>query len=695
MKIDRLLVSSSMIAAMCEKSAIDNLKLLEPFVIVCISDLFEPGEQIVKQKVLSALDQRFSLQEMPVAVLDKILFRIVSRNENIIKSIRGKKTDDRQFRFVQKPQNIITKFELDEAQAIQDTEDVLQQLMKWFNEAKPAMHITTEEMKTYIGKFFDTNGFDILFEIDELRSSTIKNTDAINYQIGRFILHSEEHDKDLFDKITRIAEGVMIAAAIYIDTAPTSKFAAQKRLAEVNVYLDTTFLLYALNYKTSAQKESADALLTLFRNNGANLYVFPQHMSEIEDILRVFRDRDGYGNKRVQSLERLEAEEYTSLEIDREIRNLEKSLKYLGISAAPPISYVDKDGNLLPEIEAYIDYSGLKERIAKKIPQYGKHPTMLLNDVDAISKVMVERQGMRYNTIESCPAIFITTNYSLVREGNQFLRYPVYAMQINPIMSDTDITTILWLKYGMKASDVPRLKLVEYARSAIAPSESVINMFYSITKRMAESGSLTEDEAADLRYSAYAKAEITAYCNGDASYLDDTSVIAIRDRVREKYTEDAQREVQEERNKSVALEHAAKRASEKAKAAQKEFSEVTGRIQDEIKSLYHMAENKAKRHATMGANIVKWAIMVLVVLLAIIAIGATIIYIISTGTIGLVYFIFAALSIISVVVLLTPIFSFPSRIYKICYQKLFDYSYSRNISKVEPQINKLQEFLKK
>ena len=48
MKMNRLLISSSMIAAMCEKSATDNLKLLEPFVIVCLSDLFVPGEQIKK-----------------------------------------------------------------------------------------------------------------------------------------------------------------------------------------------------------------------------------------------------------------------------------------------------------------------------------------------------------------------------------------------------------------------------------------------------------------------------------------------------------------------------------------------------------------------------------------------------------------------------------------------------------------------
>ena len=106
MKMNRLLISSSMIAAMCEKSATDNLKLLEPFVIVCLADLFVPGEQIKKEKVISLLEQRFAFQEMPTAVLDKILSRISQKGNKIVRSLKISGEDGQQFVFVEKPENL-------------------------------------------------------------------------------------------------------------------------------------------------------------------------------------------------------------------------------------------------------------------------------------------------------------------------------------------------------------------------------------------------------------------------------------------------------------------------------------------------------------------------------------------------------------------------------------------------------------
>ncbi len=305
MKMNRLLISSSMIAAMCEKSAIDNLKLLEPFVIVCLADLFVPGEQIKKEKVISLLEQQFAFQEMPTAVLDKILSRISQKGDKIVRLLKISGDDGKQFCFVEKPENLLTQFKVQEAQAARDTDEVLRKISDWIKKECSSLKVTEDELRCCLGTFFENNGFDVLYEVDELRNSTIGNSDAIHYQIGRFILDCQENDSDMFDKITHLAEGMMIASAIYIDTTPMSKHITKRRLSEVNVYLDTTFLLYALNYKTSFQKASADALLNLLRNNGAHLYVFRQHFHEIEDILRAFRDRDGYSTKNYQHLERL------------------------------------------------------------------------------------------------------------------------------------------------------------------------------------------------------------------------------------------------------------------------------------------------------------------------------------------------------------------------------------------------------
>ena len=693
MKMNRLLISSSMIAAMCEKSATDNLKLLEPFVIVCLSDLFVPGEQIKKEKVISLLEQRFAFQEMPTAVLDKILSRISQKGDKIVLSLKISGEDGRQFIFVEKPENLLTQFKVQETQATHDTDEVLHKISDWVKKEAPSLKVTEDELRCCLGTFFEDHGFDVLYEVDELRNSTIGNTDAIHYQIGRFILDCQENDSSIFDKIAHLAEGMMIASAIYIDTALPSRHVAKRRLSEVNVYLDTTFLLYALNYKTPFQKASADALLNLLRSNGAHLYVFQQHFYEIEDILKSFRDRDGYSTKNYQHLERLEEEEYTSIEIDLEIKKLESSLKTLDILVAPKTSYTDGNGKLFSEKTSYIDYNGLKSHLANKILQYGKRPTMLINDTEAISSVIIERCGLRYDNIESCPAIFVTTNYALVRESNQFLRYPVYSMLINPIMSDIDITTILWLKYGMKSTNIPSLKLIEYARSAMAPSASVMETFYGITKRLAASGELTEDEAADLRYSAYARAEITAYCGGNAAVLDDTSVLVVRDRLKRKYTADVTAQLQEALAKTTATEDMAKQANKRATSSESKLSDATKTIRANIRKIYRSAEDDAKKFASKCACIIKRIIIAAIAILTAVTTGAVAKITFSTEDINLVYIISALTTVASIIIMWIPAFSLSSKIYNTVYRKCFDKRYAKNISQNQSKIDEWKTLL--
>lgn len=693
MKMDRLLISSSMIAAMCEKNAIDNLKLLEPFVIVCLADLFDPGESIKKAKVILHLEQRFAFQEMPTAVLDKILSRISQKGDKIVRFQKTSGEDGKQFCFVEKPENLLTQFKAQELQATRDTEEVLQKISIWIKKEGLSLKVTEDELRYCLGTFFENNGFDVLYEVDELRNSTIGNTDAIHYQIGRFILDCQENNSSMFDKIIHLAEGMMIASAIYIDTTPVSKYMAKRRLHDVNVYLDTTFLLYALNYKTPYQKASADALLNLLRNNGAHLYVFQQHFNEIEDILKSFRDRDGYSTKNYQHLERLEEEEYTSIEIDLEIKKLESSLKDLDISVSPKTSYIDENGNLFSEKASYIDYSGLKSHLANKIPQYGKRQTMLINDTEAISSVIIERSGLRYGDIESCPAIFVTTNYALVRESNQFLHYPAYLMHINPIMSDIDITTILWLKYGMKSTNIPSLKLIEYARSAIAPSASVMETFYGITKRLAALGKITEDEAAYLRYSAYARAEITAYCSGDAAVLDDTSVLSVRDRLKRKYTIEVTAQLQEAIAKTKSTEEMAKKADRRATFSETKLCDATKIIRATLREIYHLAEDDAKRFASKCAYIIKYAIIVTIAILTAVTTGSVAKIAFSVDNINLVCIISALTTVISIIIMWIPAFSLPSKISNRVYKKCFDKRYDENISQNQSKIDECKLFL--
>lgn len=681
MKTSRTLISSAMLTAMCDTNSVDNLKLLEKFVAMCIAETTDVGSLIDKDKVLKYMDESYSFHDMPMPVLEKILQRMSQGSERSIAT-----STSNNYKLIRNLDAELATFKLQEHTAQVETHDIIVALTDWLRKVSPKMKADEDTVSIWLGDFFDARGVDVLFDIDELRADTIKNTDALNYQIGRFILEAKETDDILFAKIEVIARGAMIASAIYIDTSNTPAFVKERRLTNLSVYLDTAFVLSALNYKRADQKKAADTLLDMLRENGASLFIFPQHKDEIVDILRNFRDRDAYDAKPSQPLERLEAERFTTIEIDQEIQSLTFSLKSLGIADAPRESYLDEIGALKKNPATYIDYSGLSDHVLKKIPRYSRSDKMLQNDIDAISYIVLQRDGMRYETIESCQSIFLTTNYSLVREANQFLRYSAYKMQISPIISDIDLTSILWIKYAMQNRNIPRLWLISAANAAVSPTASVMGKFYEITVRMSKKGDLTDDEAANLRYSTYARAEIMSACGGNPDMLDDTSVLAVRDRVKAKYTEKEAVATAAAKADAERAKHDRDMASQKLISSQSEIKRSIGALR---KTAREVADDRAKKIAGW----IKSGIIITLVVIMIATAAATVIVGIGSSP-GILTFVVALISGFSAATLWLPLMKVGAWVENRLFNKIEGTIYIKELARITPQVQVLEALLK-
>lgn len=416
------------------------------------------------------------------------------------------------------------------------------------------------------------------------------------------------------------------------------------------------------------------------------MFIFPQHKDEIVDILRNFRDRDAYDAKPSQPLERLEAERFTTIEIDQEIQSLTFSLKSLGIADAPRESYLDEIGALKKNPATYIDYSGLSDHVLKKIPRYSRSDKMLQNDIDAISYIVLQRDGMRYETIESCQSIFLTTNYSLVREANQFLRYSAYKMQISPIISDIDLTSILWIKYAMQNRNIPRLWLISAANAAVSPTASVMGKFYEITVRMSKKGDLTDDEAANLRYSTYARAEIMSACGGNPDMLDDTSVLAVRDRVKPKYTEKEAVATAAAKADAERAKHDRDMASQKLISSQSEIKRSIGALR---KTAREVADDRAKKIAGW----IKSGIIITLVVIMIATAAATVIVGIGSSP-GILTFVVALISGFSAATLWLPLMKVGAWVENRLFNKIEGTIYIKELARITPQVQVLEALLK-
>lgn len=678
MKTSRLLISSAMLTAMCDTQSVDNLKLLERFVTMCIADSTTVGKKIDKQRILELMDQQYAFSNMPLSVLDKILQRMARpRDSYIIRISHG------DYKLSKSLESALALFKSQEALARSEIHDIVVAITNRLASVAPNLHATEESVTIWLGEFFESRGFDVLFDVDELRANTIGNTDERNYQIGRFVLEAKDNNLTLFSKIENIARGIMLTSAIYIDTSGVSSFTRARRLTNLSVYLDTTLVLCALGYKLPERKKSADVLLNMLRENGARLYMFPQHYDEIMDILRNFRDRDAYSLRVTQPLEGLE--QLTPIEVDHEIHFLKSHLEKMEITISQRESYVDEIGALKRNPAAYIDYAGLTEHISKRITRYSHSPKMLENDIDAISYITMQRNGMKYETIESCPSIFLTTNNNLVREANRFLHCQAYHFQISPLITDTDLTSILWVKYSMQNRQIPRLLLVSAASAAVTPTFSVMERFYDITVRMSKRGDLTEDEAANLRFSTYARAEIMALCGGNWDAIDDTSVLAVRDRVKAQYAKEATLAATKAREDAVKANQRYDAASEKLLAQQ-------STVKSSIGELRRKAREDADNHARNISYLVKNCITALLIIIMIVSAVVTV----STGVNGSKGIISLVAIIISgggAVSLWVPLLNLGKKLQDFVFTHTEGKMYMKELEKISPQIKVLEDIL--
>ena len=393
MKTDRLLVSSTMLAALCNYNATDNLKLIEKFMMVCINDTTDVGQHINLVALAERMSERFAFKDIPSAVLEKILLRM-SRGKNAYLENDGQ----RKFTLVKSLNKISREFELEEQNAREDIDYIVNALIQWLNSRKPYLDTSKDKVSKWLTDFFETRGIDVLFDNDELLADTIENTDILKYQISQFILNAKENDHLLFNKIQKIVEGTMLAAAIFVGNDNISRFVAMRRLTDLDVYLDTTFLLCALDLKLKEQKNAADTLLDLLRENGASLYVLPQHYYEIKDILRSFADRDAFSCQAGQTLERLEKESLTSLEVNQLIRNLEKELKQVGVQIAPKQSQLSKRDSRNEDRSAFINMCRLFDFSVQYILQQGFFPLSFIHSSEIQKCCMIQNHspGIEY-----------------------------------------------------------------------------------------------------------------------------------------------------------------------------------------------------------------------------------------------------------------------------------------------------------
>ena len=490
------LTSTAMLAAIWEHEKKDNLELILPFITYSIGKVISVGNRVDITSIATYLSTNLGFYDIPHSVLQKAFKRLSKRK--ILE---------------RKNQEIFLKIDLSEncktidlqlQQAQKDTDEVIKVMTEYLNQRNERLlkkDFSEKEIRNHFIKFLETKGYFVYEKIEKLQEiSACENT--IYYHIAQFII-AEYHKKSVvFSYIENIVKGLLLSRVIYgyIDVTYNEKF------KDVCVYVDTTLLLCIFAFKSDEQNTAASQLVEILLNNNISIKCFKHNYDEVYKIIEAYKYSIlNSSNRHGQTIEYFDKLGYSTNDVERVLHNLEDYFKEKSIEIVDtPSLSSDGSGTIVEsDFQKAIGETELKEHLSKKV--FYKNDMAISNDIESISAIHILRQGKIFKKIEKCKALFVTTNHFLVDVVQRFLNDTSDSVPL--LISDLELTSLLWLKNPKRFSDFPTLKLIESARISLEPTEQIRTEFIKKIEQFKNEPAVTEERASAYRQLIYTEKE--------------------------------------------------------------------------------------------------------------------------------------------------------------------------------------------
>jgi hypothetical protein len=508
MKNVNTLVSSAVLSYLWKEKQYDNIDLLKPFVL-CILDVnYKPNSGIVINSVLVAnkLTEIFSFELIPIAILNKIFIRLVNNDKVLLR-------ENKSF-YLSKDLSEKTKsFYEKRSLATKDIDYVVSYFRDFLGKrGKIKKGTNKDEILQIVYSFLNKHGYSVLQNIKNLDGLRVSG-DQEHYLLCQLIIDESKNESEFFRCFTRIIEGNMLSSAIYLQIENN----IQSSLKKLNIYFDTPVLLSILGFKTDEQNQMASELIKILDKQKASLLCFKHNFDEVIYILENYKNNSDQFRFE-KTLEYFDDNNFDSEDIDYVISTLTSKLVGHGIhiSETPDVN----------EYEGSIDFDKMRKAIQD---QYIKTTSEIVidNDIKSINAISMLRKGKKFEKIEESIAVFVTSNYGLIKITNQFLEIQHYK-EIGVAISDVDITTIAWQKSFSINPDLPKTKLLTNALSGFELPRNMLSKIKEITDKMELTGvDSGGDIVANMLITHTNSQELMEFTNGDPNQLSEDTILKI------------------------------------------------------------------------------------------------------------------------------------------------------------------------
>lgn len=494
MKNNSALISTAMLSAIFEENKQDNVALLVPFIIKIIYD----DSSVSEKEIVEKMQNVYSFNNFPHAIAKIIINRL--KKQQIIKQENGK------FIFITDVSKIVQEFNDRLEKSKKEIEEIIHGLTDYFKK-NTNLKLNYLECRNSFAKFLDQNGY-LLYEDIGNSTRINKNIDNITYHIGRFINEHIEKQDTIYSYLVNIIEGSLIANALYVNIDNQNN----TDLKKLTCFFDTPFMLRVLELKLPDENKSALELVDLLKELNVKIKCFRHNYNEIEYILEDYLKN--YGKPQEKTLENLILKNYSESDVRHLLNSLDTVFANLGIEIVDIPDYDEK------KYKHIIDEKQLNINLFNAYKNKQINPKTIENDVKSVSAIMRLRDGKEYRKLEDCNAIFVTTNKDIRNETNKLLNLDVN-FKISPVVSDMDLTAIVWLKSMINNKNLPEMKLTENAMAAIKPSSALRKKFHqSLSNLKTSKTDVTPETLYNLLCSNYYVEDLMINVNGDIKKIN-------------------------------------------------------------------------------------------------------------------------------------------------------------------------------
>lgn len=374
------------------------------------------------------------------------------------------------------------------------------------------------------------------------------------YLVASFIKNIEDRDPEAFQFLETITKGTMLSNVLFFPSLGKVK----QRFVDAKIVFDTPVVLKVLGLTVKDERVAYEEMLDLLYELNANIYFFEHSLRELRGILNAASH--ALSNPQYQRGSQADAIEYfirngySSSDVEFILARLEHYLRNHHIRILPNPSF---------EASTTIDEEKLGELLMDRVG-YNQEKTMQ-HDLRAISSIFTLRDGSFPQNIESCKAIFVTSNTPLVRTTVDFFckEYGEQASMVPLLLPYHTISTLAWLKKPMAAPDLPENIVSATCYAALNPPDMLWRMYLEEVEELSNGQRITDEDYYLLRFSSEARTLLMDKTLGNYEAYAEGTVIEILEHTKENIRSGLREKFESERVERLRAEEDARQLKSK------------------------------------------------------------------------------------------------------------------------------------